>query len=138
MGTFKFDFRIFALGKGKTHFIKGANKTVKVQKIIHFFNNERGANIRKNHCNSIRFTFQFISFNSHRISVISHPISVNAHFIFLISLNSHRISVISHLISHLISHVISLNSLLILLSSVISPLISLNVFLTCNSIRGGY
>jgi hypothetical protein len=55
---------------------------------------ERGASIRKNHCNSscisIRFTYDFISARSHRISVISHPISVNAHFILLISLNSHH------------------------------------------------
>jgi hypothetical protein len=76
------------------------------------FTANRGANIRKNHCNSIRFIYQFIS------------------------LNSHRISVISHLISHLISYVISLNSLLISLNSVISPLILLNAFLTSNSIRG--
>jgi hypothetical protein len=91
----------------------------------------RGANILKNHCNSIHFTFYINSLNSHRISVISHPNSVNAHFILL---NSHRIPVISHLFSH----VISVNSLLILLNSVISPLNSLNAFLACNSIRGEY
>jgi hypothetical protein len=98
----------------------------------------RRANIRKNHCNSIRFTYHFISLNSYRISVISHPISVNAHFI---SLNSHHISANWHLVSH----VISLNSLFILLISVISPLISvisplisLNAFLAFNSIRGEY
>jgi hypothetical protein len=105
----------------------------------------RGANIRKNHYNSIRFTFQFISLNSHRISAISHPISVNAHFILLISLNPiayrsfRSISFRTFFFSHIILHVISL---LISLISIISPLISLNralnAFLACNSIRGEY